>query len=328
MKRRFILLAFGLLISGIFFVIPDAPAQTNWSEWVRELRVEALSQGVQPELFDRVFGDIKGPNQHILNFERTQPEKRITFLQYRQTRADNFRIVLGRKEYNKNSSLLNEIGYKYGVSPCFIVSLWGLETSYGHFMGTFPVIESLATLAYGSRRAPFFRKELLYALQILDGGHVNMSDFKGEWAGASGHPQFLPSTWHDYAVDYDKCGHKDIWKALPDVFASISNYLAHLGWRANQPWALEVQLPDNLDQNLVNSNAEYSVSDWQRMGLRTVAERPWPKSSLRATLIQPLGGPNFLVFNNFKVLMKWNHSSYYAGTVGYMAEQICNRPIQ
>ena len=215
---------------------------------------------------------------------------------------------------------------KYGVSPCFIVSAWGLETSYGRFMGSFSVIKSLATLAYDNRRGAFFRKQLFYALHILNEGHVKLVDFKGEWAGASGQPQFLPSNWHHYAVDYNKDGRKDIWKTHSDVFASIANYLLQHGWRTGEPWATEVSTPHGLDPDLFNLKITKTVKEWRRLGVRLV-NRQILNPGMPASIVRPYGGPTYMVFNNFKVIMKWNHSIYYAGTIGYMAEQICRRSL-
>src|SRR5204862_3055846 len=133
------------------------------------------------------------------------------------------RIRLGQSEFRKYHDLLTEVGNNFGVDPCFITSFWGMETSYGRYLGTFPVIKALATLAYDKRRSQTFRKELLLALHILQEGHVSPDKFVGEWAGASGQPQFLPSSWRKYAVDYDHDGRKNIWTSYPDAFASIAN---------------------------------------------------------------------------------------------------------
>ncbi|WP_426741320.1 lytic murein transglycosylase, partial [Pseudomonas aeruginosa] len=136
-------------------------------------------------------------------------------------------------------------------------------------MGNFPVINALATLAYDSNRKDFFRKELFLALHILKGGHVSLADFKGEWAGASGQPQFLPSSWVKYAVDYDGDGRKDIWKSKPDVFASIANYMKQNGWQAGEPWAIQVKLPAKFDMKLEGKGIVKPVSEWNALGVRT-----------------------------------------------------------
>jgi membrane-bound lytic murein transglycosylase B len=247
---------------------------------------------------------------------------RLTYLKYRNTRADAYRISLGKKELRKHQSLLRQVAQLYGVSECFIVSLWGLETSYGHYMGNFPVIHSLATLAYDGRRTDFFHKELLIALHILNEGDVQLKDFKGEWAGASGHPQFLPSSWYEYAVDYDRDGHKDIWKSLPDAFASIGNYLYKNGWRRDEPWAIPVTVPAGFDKELLSTDITKPLLQWKQLGVRA-EQGELPDNNYPVSIIQPKGGPTLMIFNNFKVIMKWNHSTYYAGTVGYMAEKIC-----
>lgn len=316
-----------ILFISLITLTSRAENKMSWSQWVANLKVEAVAQGIRPTLFDEVFSHFKGPNRSIISYDHSQPEKRITFLKYRNTRSDNYRIIIGRRKYQKYKPLLETIGRQYNVNPCFIVSLWGLETSYGSYMGKFPVVQSLATLAYDSRRANFFHKQLLLALHILNEGHVTYNDFKGEWAGASGHPQFLPSSWHDYAVDYERNGRRDIWRSLPDVFASIANYLAKNGWQDHQPWAIVVKVPANA-LSFVNTKQLKPLAEWQALGVKTMADQPWPNDiNLQAELIQPDGGPYFLTFNNFRVIMKWNRSNYYAGTVGYLAEQICGRPL-
>ena len=230
---------------------------------------------------------------------------------------------MGRKAYQKNKQILEEVGQQYGVNPCFIVSFWGMETSYGTYMGNFPVIKALATLAYDSKRQNFFRKELFLALGILNGGHVSLADFKGEWAGASGQPQFLPSSWVKYAVDYDGDGRKDIWKSKPDVFASIANYMKKNGWKTGEPWAVQVNLPKQFDMKLEGKNNMKSVSEWSKLGVLTESGQPLPYQNLQASIIQPLGGPTFLAFPNYKMILRYNNSIYYAGAIGYMADTIC-----
>lgn len=314
-------LALSLLVSML--VLTNVYAQEPWNQWVSEVRKEALAQGISPEIFDQAFADINEPSHKVKSFSKSQPEHRLTFMKYRTSRADKYKIIVGRKEYKKNKALLEEIAQKYGVNACFIVSFWGMETSYGTYMGSFPVIKALATLAYDSKRKDFFRKELFIALRILNEGHVSLADFKGEWAGASGQPQFLPSSWVKYAVDYEGNGKRDIWKSKPDVFASIANYMKLNGWQAGEPWAIQVTLPKKFDMTLEGKRTVKPVSEWNALGVRTQDGQPLPHQDMQASIVQPLGGPTFLTFPNYKMILRYNNSIYYAGAIGYMAEQIC-----
>lgn len=302
-------------------------SQQNWTSWVADVRKEALEQGISPSVFDAAFADIHEPSRQVKGLARSQPEHRLTYQKYLSSRVDAYRIAIGRKEYKKNQVIADEIGERYGVDPCFIMSFWGMETSYGSYMGTFPVIKSLATLAYESNRRDFFRKELFLALHILNDGHVSLKDFKGEWAGASGQPQFLPSSWVKYAVDYDGDGHKDIWKSKPDVFASIANYMKINGWQHGEPWAIFVKLPPHFDMTLEGKSTVKSVSEWTALGVRTESGQSLPYPNLQASIVQPNGGPVFLAYPNYKMILRYNNSIYYAGAIGYLADKICQRPM-
>lgn len=285
--------------------------------------MEALAEGIQPAVFDTAFEQVHAPSPRVLHFDKTQPEKRLGFLEYRDSRVDHYRIQMGRQEYQRRREVLNDISRQFGVPACFILSIWGLETSYGHFKGNFPVIQSLATLAYNPRRSHFFHQELLLALHMLNEGQVSMSEFKGEWAGASGHCQFMPSTWFKYALDYDNTGRADIWNNVNDALASIANFLKRNGWHPNEPWAIQVLLPESLDSNLVKISTTKTVEEWLQLGVQpTINSESLPKN-LPASLIHPEGGPALMVFDNFKTLLKWNRSNYYVGALGYLAEEIC-----
>ncbi|MFI4918447.1 MAG: lytic transglycosylase domain-containing protein [Legionellales bacterium] len=312
-----------IAVLTLMLLQPVAFAQQGWNQWIADVRTEALAQGISPAVFDSAFANVKEPSRQIKGFMHSQPEHRLTFMKYRTSRADNYRIAIGRREYKKNKALLEEVAQHYGVNACFIVSFWGMETSYGTYMGNFPVIKALATLAYESNRKDFFRKELFIALRILQEGHVSLADFKGEWAGASGQPQFLPSSWVKYAVDYDGDGHKDIWKSKPDVFASIANYMKKNGWQTGEPWAIQVQLPKGFDMKLEGKNNMKPVSEWNALGVRTESSQPLPYQNMQASIVQPLGGPTFLAFPNYKMILRYNNSIYYAGAIGYMADKIC-----
>ena len=309
----------------ILFNSSDLFAKPSWSQWVQGLKKEALSQGIDANVFDHIFNDIQGPDLQVLRFDRTQPEHRITFSSYRNTRADFYKIMIGRREYQKHKLLLEDIGEQYKVDPCVIVALWGMETSYGRYMGNFPVIRSLATLAYDSRRSDHFRTELLYALQMINANQISVDEYKGEWAGASGQSQFLPSSWFKYAEDYDGDGRKNIWTSYSDVFASIANYLAKNSWQDNEPVMVEVNLPSHFDKNLVGKSIEKPVSAWNEMGVRTTKNDMLPHLEMLASIGKLDGGPAILTYPNFNVIMTYNHSTYYAATVSYMADEICGK---
>lgn len=328
MKKKFLLklnscffLGFFLFFSQLSLAHPMIP----WPAWVAQLKEEAVSEGISPSLFDRLFANIPGPSQKIIGLMRSQPEHRLTYPQYLRTRAGGGRIPMGQRKYQQYRQVLNNIGQRYGVDPCVIVALWGMESSYGNFMGDFPTIQALATLAYDSSRPDVFRQELLDALHMVNDGQVTVEQFKGEWAGASGQCQFLPSSWYKYAVDYDGNGRKDIWGSVPDVLASIANYLKGHGWQAGQPRAIAVQLPPGFNADYVQTRQVKSLSDWAAMGIRQINGQPLPNKNLNAFLVHPDGGPVWLALNNFKTLLAYNNSIYYAGTVGYMADQICHR---
>lgn len=310
---------------GLFLLPHSFAAQQNWSSWVADVRKEALAQGISATVFDEAFANIHEPSRKVKGLARSQPEHRLTYTKYLNSRVDNYRISVGRQQYKKNKALVDEIARQYGVDPCFILAFWGMETSYGSYMGNFPVIQSLATLAYESNRKDFFRKELFLALHILNDGHVTLEHFKGEWAGASGQPQFLPSSWVKYAVDYDGDGRKDIWGSKPDVFASIANYMKINGWRTGEPWAINVKLPPHFDNNLEGKSIVKPVSEWNALGVRTLSGEPLPHQDWTASIVQPNGGPVFLAYPNYKMILRYNNSIYYAGAIGYLADKICQR---
>ena len=326
MFKRTVLLLSSIALLALATAGFSAPTQ-SWNSWVKSFKTEAMHDGISAHLLDQVFSGWR-PNRKVMSLDRNQPEHRLTFLKYRNTRGEPYRIKLGKRELRNHYRLLNTISQDFGVSKCYILSFWGLETSYGRYMGRFSTIRALATLAYDGRRAKFFRKELLYALHMVNDGHVDYKTLKGEWAGATGHPQFLPSSWHKYAVDYNNDGRKDIWNSMGDVFASISNYLVQNGWKSGEPISVMVDAPKKFGLKKENDRERLKVMkpvhEWLAEGVHIRKGQPIPDQNLEAALIRPYGGPSMLVFNNFKVIMRWNRSTYYAGTVKYVADKICS----
>jgi len=228
----------------------------------------------------------------------------------------------GRAALAENQALLSRVHQRFNVQPRFIVALWAVESDFGRTMGNYSVVSALATLAFEGRRAAYFRPELIAALRIIDQGHVRTEAMLGSWAGAMGQCQFMPSTFLSYAVDFDGDGRRDIWNNRADVLGSIANYIGQLGWRGDQGWGRSVVVPPNFDTKMTGLEVRRPTADWSRMGVRTADASPL--SGVDASLVMPDGGggPALLVYDNFRTIMKWNKSTYFAAAVGMLADGI------
>jgi membrane-bound lytic murein transglycosylase B len=321
LSRRSVLA--GLLATPV--VAPHAIAQSavGFDNWVRGLRAEALSQGISARAFDAAFSGI-APIARVVELDRKQPELTMTWARYRARVITEQRVAGGRQRLADNRSLLGQVSARFGVAPRYIVALWGIETDFGRVTGGFPVIGALATLAYEGRRSAFFRGELMHALQIIEQGHIQPSAMLGSWAGAMGQCQFMPSSFRRFAVDFDGDGRADIWTGLPDVFASIANYLASSGWHGDQSWGRQVKAPAGLSRSESGPDVIRSVDSWRSQGVRRLDGGELPASTMRASLLRPDGpnGPAFLAYDNFRTLMKWNRSTLFAAAAGQLADRI------
>jgi membrane-bound lytic murein transglycosylase B len=220
--------------------------------------------------------------------------------------------------------LLDGIWRRFNVEPRFVVALWGIESDFGKVMGNYAVVSALATLAYDGRRSSYFRGELISALRIVDQGHIRADNMTGSWAGAMGQCQFMPSTFLGYAVDYDGDGRKDIWNDRADALASIANFISRLGWRGGEGWGREVMLPAGFDPSATGLEVKRPTGEWSRLGVRSIDAGPLAGREGEASLVMPdgAGGPAFLVYDNFRTIMKWNKSTYFATAVGYLADSM------
>ncbi len=302
----------------------DADAGAAFGDCLQNLRSQAASHGYPATTLDRAFAGIEF-RPRIVELDRQQPEFMQTFWQYFQGRVTQQRVDRGRQMLSQHRELLNRIHADYGVRPEYIVALWGMETNYGSFFGRTPVLDALATLACDGRRADFFTEQFMHALQIVDEGSIEPAAMRGSWAGAMGHTQFMPSTFTAYAVDYDGNGRRDLWNSLPDAFASSANYLSRIGWNDNQRWGREVRLPAEFDWSLSGLDTRKPLTEWQRLGVRQANGRPLPVvAGMEASLLLPAGhrGPAFLVYDNFRTIMRWNYSTSYALAVGHLADRI------
>ncbi len=303
---------------------PAAQAESaGFPAWLAGLRQEAASRGISQQVMDEAFAGVT-PDQKVLDLDKSQPEFTLTFAQYASRTVTAERIGRGRELLQQYGPLLDRIGARYGVQPPFIVALWGIESDYGRFTGGYSVISSLATLAYGSDRAEMFRAELIDALAILQQKDITPEAMTGSWAGAMGQCQFMPSSYLRYAVDYTGDGRRDIWSNEADVFASIANYLASHGWRADQTWGRPVRLPKGLSESLIGWKNDRPMREWRRLGLANPDGSSLPASDEPVALVAPDGpaGPAWLTYANYKVIMQWNRSTYFATSVGLLADGI------
>ncbi|WP_343562533.1 lytic murein transglycosylase [Kiloniella sp. b19] len=323
------------LSSGLLLASPAGLAQENvqprqngesFSNWLVAFKEDARKAGISDRTLEIVFKDFE-PIERVLELDQRQPEFTRTFWGYLDRAVNDNRINKAREMMRTHKVLLDEISRKYGVQSRFLVAFWGLETDFGRFMGGFPVIGALATLAHDPRRDDFFRAELMEALRIVDNGDIALADMEGSWAGAMGHVQFMPSTFAAYAVDENGNGRKDIWKDLPDAFGSAANYLSSLGWNADYTWGREVKVPADFDWTLASLSVRKGLAEWQELGLRKAVGGNLPSVDLAASLVLPMGhkGPAFLVYENYRKILNWNRSTLYALAVGHLADRIEGR---
>lgn len=318
------LLLFCLPLAGACAQVSPEETHGGFAEWLSAFKEEARQSGISNEIFDDAFANVE-PLERVLELDRKQPESTLTFERYLANALPPVRIERANEKMSEHGPLLREIGEKYGVPPRYIVALWGMETDFGDNTGSFSVIESLATLAYDGRRSDFFRKELLNALRILQEGHITASAMDGSWAGAMGQCQFMPSSFLNFAEDHDGDGRRDIWQTQEDVFASIANYLSKSGWNAEEGWGREVDLPAGFDTSLADIAQARPLAEWRRLGVRKPGGGDLPGGDRQASLIFPSDRERqqaYLVYSNYKVLLKWNRSRYFATAVGMLADQI------
>jgi membrane-bound lytic murein transglycosylase B len=307
-------------------IAAPAAAQTDFQTWLKALRAEASGKGISDATLDDALSGIK-LIPRVVELDRKQPEFTLTFEQYINRVVPRSRVEKGRKKLAENKAILTEVSKKYGVPAQFIVAFWGVETDFGRVTGGFKVIDALATLAFDGRRSAFFRKELLLALKIVNEGHIKSDVMMGSWAGAMGQAQFMPSSFVGYAVDYNKDGRKDIWTTREDVFASAANYLSRYGWRAGERWGRRVKVPEGFDPKRADLKVKKSVSAWATEGVTLANGNPLPSSDLTASIILPAGegGPAYFAYNNYRVILRWNRSHFFAIAVGRLADQIAGQ---
>jgi membrane-bound lytic murein transglycosylase B len=326
-------LIFGTLLLLTAAVQSAVAQQTppSFSDWLDGVRAEALARSIRQEVVDGALGKIEGPLPAVIEHDVTQPETIMSLQAYISRRVRPATVRTARQMLLRHRALLNRVSNTYGVPAPIIVAVWGLESDFGHLSGHEPTVAALATLAWDSRRADFFRGELFDALIILNRGDIELEQMRGSWAGAMGQLQFLPSSYLEYAVDFDGDGRRDIWDSTADIFASIANYLNRHGWVTGQPWGRDVRVPRGPDidvprragacQAMRSMTIALPMRDWQRLGLRWSNGRRLARTDLPASLVSD-SSRSFLVYENYDALLSYNCSHAYALSVGLLADRI------
>jgi len=325
-------IAVGMMGLWLGIVPAAAEPQQDFTTWLDGVKVDARAQGISQNTLDLALGDIQ-PIDRVLELDRKQPEFTLTFDQYLSHVVTTARLLQGHKLLGQNKALLSAVSGKYGVPRQVIAAMWGIETNFGQLTGGFRVVPALATLAYDGRRSQYFRTELFNALLMIDSGKVTPEQMTGSWAGAMGQCQFMPSTYLRYAQDWSGGGKPNIWGRQADVFASTANYLSQIGWNPGYGWGRPVRIPKDLNAGLFSLDVKKSYKAWSRLGLRSVSGKPLPKSDVLVSLIRAETGKGddigrgepYLVTDNFRVFMKWNHSTFFALAAGTLADRLASK---
>ena len=313
---------------------PVEEARPEFSAFIAQLKEQALAAGVTAATADAALANLE-PLEIVVERDRSQAEVVLTIDQYVSRRLTRSFVRTAVEKKRANREDLAAIEKKYRVSSSVLVAIWGMESNFGRFTGTRPTVQALATLAWEGRRRAFFTTEFINALQILDKGYIELDQMKGSWAGAMGQTQFMPSSYLAHAQDYDGDGRRDIWKTLPDVFASIANYMIAYGWKDDQIWGREVQVPADgatklaasvgFRQSGCRAERELTVpiplATWQSMGVRTTAGTALPKVDRSASLLRA-GKKSYLVYSNYDSLLGYNCAHAYALAVGLLSDRL------
>lgn len=292
----------------------------DFNEWRQVFRTEALSQGIPAYLFDQVFSGLT-PDPDVIAADRSQPEFTRPVWEYLEGAVSLQRVTTGQRLLAQYDELLQRIESRYAVDRHVLVAIWGLESNFGRTMGNRSIIRSLATLAHEGRRPEFAKTQLLAALRILQNGDIRPERMNGSWAGAMGQTQFIPTTYQDYAVDFDGDGRRDIWDSTADALASTAHYLQASGWLQRYPWGFEAQLPEGFDYALADPEVRKPITEWRKLGVR-IPSLPG-QDNASGTLLLPAGyrGPAFIVLDNFRTILRYNNSTSYALAINLLAER-------
>ncbi|WP_254445840.1 lytic murein transglycosylase [Ruegeria arenilitoris] len=298
----------------------------RFQAWLGAFRERAVEQGISAATLDRSLAGLTY-DKDVIRRDRNQAEFSKPIWEYLDSAVSDTRIRNGRAGLQQYSEALTRIEATYGVEKEVVTAIWGLETSFGTYRGSDQTIRSLATLAFDARRAQFFETQLIAALQIIQAGDVSPNSMVGSWAGAMGHTQFMPTSYLDHAVDFDGDGRRDIWSEDPtDALASAAAYLARHGWTKGQPWGVEVRLPEGFDFATARRDHTLLPSEWAARGVAAANGKAIADHG-QAAILLPAGGQGvaLMIFDNFKVIEKYNGADAYVIGIGHLSDRLAGR---
>jgi membrane-bound lytic murein transglycosylase B len=320
-----------------FFFISNsfADENVNFEIWKKNFKQRALNNNISEKTFDLVMTNTKFlPN--VIKYDRYQPEFYEDTKTYISKRTSKKKIEKGLNFYTQNKSLIKTVETKFDIEKELLLSLMGIETNYGKYVGKMDILSSLSTLSFDKRRSEFFTKELLILLKLVDENQIDYKTLYGSWAGAFGFFQFMPSTIKNHAIDFNKDNYIDL-KNTKDSFASAANYLNNMGWKTNSPCFLKIDLKDSIPKKYLNVSAKKLQNKnklkYFRKYIKNNDQIDSKYNQLNVAIITPdkdiipdaeTLNPAYIVFDNYEIILKWNRSLRFALAVCTLKDKFKN----
>ena len=326
-----------LILFFLLIIINSAYSDIDkdFAYWKNNFKKIALQNDISEETFDRVMKDTKFL-ANVIKYDRYQPEFYEDTKTYISKRTSSKKVSYGINFYKKNSELINSIEKKFDIDKELLLSLMGIETNFGTYVGKMDILSSLATLSFDKRRSEFFTNELLILLKLIEKKQIDYKTLYGSWAGAFGYFQFMPSTMKNYAIDYDANGYIDL-KNNKDAYASASNYLSQIGWKTNQPCYYKIDLLENIPSKYLNVSAK-KLHDKKKLNffrkyIKNNSDIENKYNNQNVAIITPdkdiipnaeTLNPAYIVFDNYEIILKWNRSLRFGLAVCTLKDKFKN----
>ncbi len=306
------------IISILIILNSSTLIADDFNNWKIKFKKRAINEGISKSTVNNLIDKTKFLPD-VIKYDRYQPEFYEDTKTYISKRTSSKKVKLGKIILNKENNIINKVSSEYKVDKNLLLALMGIETNFGNYLGKMDIVSSLATLSFDQRRSEFFTKELITLLKLVDAKIIDPSSLFGSWAGAFGNFQFMPSTIKNHAIDYNKDGSIDL-KNIEDSFASAANYLSNLGWNDNTPCFYRINLNENIPDKYLNTSAKKIKHERKVKYLKNYINNSSfldKYDNLTAAIVTPDAEivenanklkPAYIIFNNYKLILKWNRS--------------------